>query len=82
MRTICLATMCLMLSGCVSTVYHVATAPVRATSWAVDKATTSQSEADRNRGRRERHAEAKAAREQRKLAREQGRAAERGQAPY
>lgn len=60
-----------MLSGCVSTAYHVVTAPVRATSWTVDKLTTSQSEADRNRGRRERKAEARAARDARKAAREQ-----------
>jgi hypothetical protein len=41
----------LLLGGCVSTVASVVTAPVRAVSGAVDLATTSQSEADENRGR-------------------------------
>ena len=40
------------LSGCIaSTVYDVATAPVRVAGKAVDLATTSQSEADEKRGR-------------------------------
>ncbi|MCB2049227.1 MAG: hypothetical protein KDE32_13535 [Novosphingobium sp.] len=47
---ICLA--CLIpLSGCVSTVAKVVTAPVRVAGKAVDMATTSQSEADEKRGR-------------------------------
>lgn len=42
----------LMLPGCLAkTVVDVATLPVRAGAKAVDLATTSQSEADRNRGR-------------------------------
>jgi hypothetical protein len=41
----------LTLSGCVSTVASVVTAPVRAVGKAADWATTSQDEADRNRGR-------------------------------
>jgi hypothetical protein len=41
----------MLLGGCVSTVADVVTAPVRAVSGAVDLATTSQSEADENRGR-------------------------------
>lgn len=42
----------LLLSGCLAkTVVDVATLPVRAASSAVDLATTSQSEADENRGR-------------------------------
>lgn len=42
----------LALSGCgVGTLVNVATAPVRLTGKAVDLATTSQSEADENRGR-------------------------------
>ena len=42
----------LALSGCgVGTLVNVATAPVRLTSKAIDLATTSQSEADENRGR-------------------------------
>jgi hypothetical protein len=61
-----------LLSGCiVHTAYNVATAPVRATAWTADKLTTSQAEADRNRGRRERKAEERQAREDRKAAREQ-----------
>jgi hypothetical protein len=67
-----------LLGGCVSTAAHIVTAPVRAASWSVDKLTTSQSEADRNRGRRERkqdereRKEAKReAKRQRELAREQ-----------
>ncbi|MEM6907614.1 MAG: hypothetical protein AAF494_02955 [Pseudomonadota bacterium] len=42
----------MMLSGClVRTAANVVTAPIRAGSKAVDLATTSQSEADENRGR-------------------------------
>ena len=48
------------LGGCVSTVASVVTAPVRVVSQGVDWATTSQSEADRNRGRKIRKAEEKA----------------------
>lgn len=67
--------LCLMLvpllSGCiVHTAYDVATAPVRATSWTVDKLTTSQAEADRNRGRRDRKAEERQAKADRTAARE------------
>ena len=41
-----------LLGGCVvRTAANVATAPIRATSWTYDKLTTSQAEADRNRGR-------------------------------
>ena len=47
-----LVAMSLMLSGClVRTAANVATAPVRVVSKGVDLATTSQSEADENRGR-------------------------------
>lgn len=41
----------LSLTACVSTVVDVVTLPVRAAGKAVDLATTSQSEADENRGR-------------------------------
>jgi hypothetical protein len=41
----------LSLSGCVSTVGSIITAPVRVVSKGADWATTSQSESDRNRGR-------------------------------
>ncbi len=54
--------------GCVSTAVHLATAPVRVTSWTVDRLTTSQAEADRNRGRKLRKAEAREGRERREWA--------------
>ena len=62
----------LSLSGCVSTVASVVTAPVKAVGQAADWATTSQDEADRNRGRELR------AREERvgKLTRQRDKAAE------
>ena len=41
----------LMTTSCIGTLVDVATLPVRAASKAVDLATTSQSEADENRGR-------------------------------
>ena len=44
---------CLILSGCVvGTAAKVVTAPVKVTAKAADWATTSQDEADRNRGRK------------------------------
>jgi hypothetical protein len=49
-----------LLGGCVSTVATVVTAPVRVVAKGADWATTSQSEADRNRGRKIRKAEEKA----------------------
>lgn len=53
----------LMLSGCLAkTVVDVATLPVRAASKGVDMATTSQSEADENRGREIRRREEQLAR--------------------
>jgi hypothetical protein len=52
MRNALLCLACLIpLTGCVSTVAKVVTAPVRVASKAVDLATTSQSEADERRGR-------------------------------
>jgi cell shape-determining protein MreC len=55
------------LSGCVvNTAAHIVTAPVRAGAKVVDWTTTSQDEADRNRGRRDRKEEKK----QRKAERE------------
>ncbi|MET0589089.1 MAG: hypothetical protein ABWZ75_11270 [Novosphingobium sp.] len=53
-RKFTIATCLLALSalpGCVSTVASVVTAPVKLAGAAVDAATTSQSEADENRGR-------------------------------
>jgi DNA-binding helix-hairpin-helix protein with protein kinase domain len=63
----------LPLAGCVSTAAHIVTVPVRAASWGVDKMTTSQAEADRNRGRRERKQAKKDARHQRELEKQQAR---------
>ncbi|MCJ2179922.1 hypothetical protein [Novosphingobium album (ex Hu et al. 2023)] len=54
-----------LVSGCISTATKVVTAPVRVTSKAVDMATTSQSEADENRGRRMREHEEKLGKAQR-----------------
>jgi hypothetical protein len=45
------ATAMVGLSGCISTVGSIITAPVRVVSKGADWATTSQSESDRNRGR-------------------------------
>ena len=59
------------LGGCVRTVASVVTAPVKVAAWGVDKATTSQSEADRNYGRKMRKEEEKRGREERRRAREQ-----------
>lgn len=49
-----------LLGGCLSTVGTVVTAPVKVVAKAADWATTSQDEADRNRGRQLRKAEEKA----------------------
>ncbi len=50
----------LLLSGCISTVGSIVTAPFKVAGQAADWATTSQDEADRNRGRTLRKAEAEA----------------------
>ena len=55
-----------LTGGCASTVWNVATAPVRAGAQVVDWTTTSQSEADRNYGRKMRKKEAREGREMRK----------------
>lgn len=55
-----------LTGGCVSTVWNVATAPVRAGAQVIDWTTTSQSEADRNYGRKMREKEAREGREMRK----------------
>lgn len=67
----------LALPGCVRTVADVVTFPVKAAAQGVDWATTSQDEADRNRGRRERKAEERERKEQRRYEKEQRREAER-----
>ncbi len=53
----------LLLAGCVSAVSSVVTAPFKVAGKAADWATTSQSEADRNRGRAIRKAEERARRD-------------------
>jgi len=50
-RLILLAIAVCLLPGCVRTVAGVVTAPVKVVSQGADWATTSQDEADRNRGR-------------------------------
>ncbi len=62
-----------MTGGCVSTVWNVATAPVRAGAQVVDWTTTSQSESDRNYGRKMRKQEAREGREMRKRDKERRR---------
>lgn len=58
----------LLAGGCLGTVGTIVTAPVRVTSKVVDWTTTSQSEADRNRGRKLRKQEERDARERRRAA--------------
>lgn len=56
----------LLLSGCAaSTAFSVISAPVKVAGKAVDLATTSQSESDRNYGKRMREAEEREGRERR-----------------
>lgn len=68
-RTLLLLTLLpIAMGGCVAkTAWNVATLPVKAGSKAVDWATTSQSEADRNYGRKMRKQEERAGREHRDL---------------
>lgn len=63
----------LLAGGCVRTVASVVTAPVKVVSKTADWATTSQSEADRNAGRKLRKEDEKRAREERKAQRERER---------
>src|SRR3546814_1613548 len=57
-RLLLLPLACLALSGCVSAVKTVVTAPVKAVGQVADWSTTSQEESDRNRGRAMRQREA------------------------
>jgi PBP1b-binding outer membrane lipoprotein LpoB len=58
MRVVSLLIGCLILSGCVGKVVStVVTAPIKVVGKTVDVMTTSQDEADRNRGRKARKAE-------------------------
>ena len=81
MKRLILAALLLPLGGCVSTASHIVMAPVHAAGWTVDKMTTSQSEADRNRGRRERKQEEKDRKQAKKDAKHQ-RELEKQQARY
>ena len=63
-----LAGLSVMTTGCVRTVAGLVTAPVRVAGKAVDWTTTSQSEADRNYGRKMRKQEAREGRERRAAA--------------
>ena len=58
----------LLAGGCVSTVAHVVTAPVRVVSKGSDWLTTSQEESDRNYGRKMRKQEAREGRERKEAA--------------
>jgi DNA-binding helix-hairpin-helix protein with protein kinase domain len=85
MKRLTVVALLLPLGGCVSTASHIVMAPVHAAGWTVDKMTTSQSEADRNRGRRERKQEErerkqakKDAKRQRELEKRQAREGEPG----
>jgi len=62
-----------LLGGCVSTVKTIVTAPVKAVGQVADWSTTSQDEADRNRGREIRKREERLG----KLTRERDKAAEK-----
>ena len=62
-----------LLSGCVSTIKSVVTAPVKAVGQVADWTTTSQDESDRNRGREMRKREEQLG----KLTRERDKAAEK-----
>lgn len=57
LRAIVIVPIFIGLSGCLSTIGTVVTAPVKIASKTADWATTSQDEADRNRGRKTRRAE-------------------------
>ena len=71
MRILILAILPTLLGGCVvsslaSTAVDIVTLPVKVASAGVDAATTSQSEADENRGRALRKADAQRAKEERR----------------
>jgi hypothetical protein len=64
-KLVIVALLPLLSGGCLSTVGSVVTAPVRVAGKAVDWSTTSQSEADRNYGKKMRKAEEREGRERR-----------------
>ena len=84
MRILLLAVLPLAVSGCVvgtiaSTAVDIATLPVKVASAGVDAATTSQSEADQNRGRKLRKAEEAAGKRERDWQRQCRKAQDRGE---
>ena len=84
MRILILALLPTLLGGCVvgtiaSTAVDIATLPVKAVSAGVDAATTSQSEADQNRGRALRKAEEEAGQRDRDWQRQCRKAQNRGE---
>jgi outer membrane murein-binding lipoprotein Lpp len=75
-----LAPVSLLLSGCLArTAVDIVTLPVRAVSAGVDALTTSQEEADRERGRRMREEDERRGREAREAERRAREAARRGE---
>lgn len=77
MRILPLLLLPLLAGGCVRTVASVVTAPVKVASKVVDWSTTSQSEADRNYGRKMRKAEEREGKERREWAKRCNRHVER-----
>lgn len=77
MRSFLLIIPALALGGCVSTAVSIVKAPFKVVGQAADWATTSQDEADRNRGRELRKAEEKAAKDRRRAEKEARRQADR-----
>jgi hypothetical protein len=72
LRTLVLIALVILLPGCLArTAVGVVTLPVRAVGAVGDAVTTSQAEADRNRGRRMRKEEARQRREERRRARDE-----------
>lgn len=77
LRAVLMAGLALSLAGCVSTAKTVVTAPFKVVGKGVDWTTTSQEEADRNRGREMRKQEERD-RKQRKRAEKEWRRQHRG----
>lgn len=77
MRKILILAPLMVLGGCISTAKTIVTAPVRVVSKGVDWTTTSQDEADRNRGREMRKQEERDEKARRKAEKERRREAER-----
>lgn len=70
MRRLTIIMGCVLLGGCVSTAKTVVSAPFKVVGQGVDWATTSQDEADRNRGRELRKQEERERKERRRAERE------------